>query len=341
MRIKIFLVKQFKNFLGLFIFIVVNGNVTANNMNLNWEYISKETQDICNSVQKILAPSQDFPDLTTKKALKNCNADSFYYGFQNTPDYLKARECALIKNDYNILTMIYANGKGVKRDLSIAIHYACMMDAAPIEMEERVKHLYKMRDKKDLIDTFDICDDITSGYMITVCLGIKQGQEKAQQKNYLDIFKKKLTSNEQKKLEKLRNASIIYFDARMENEIDRFQANATAHGIIEEMNLNKQMLKKLKKTEQCIFPTYTLTQYQKIDNKLNVIYNKIQKKLFAKSLTVTINGIQKTERAWIKYRNAWVDFGYMKCPEISAISWNALITKERVIQLEALANLED
>lgn len=307
----------------------------------NSEYLSKATKDMCNSVQNIVLPSLEMPDAASKKSLANCDPDAFYYGYGNAPDYGKAKICALVKNDYGVLTMLYANGKAVPRDLNLALHYACMMDAAPAETEGRVAHLDTMKNNPKADNTFDICDDITSGYMMGVCENIEQEQVQAQQKKYLANLKTKLSPAENADLETLQKASALYFKAHLDNEMDWHGTAAAASAIAENMALSKQMLKLIHRSEQCQFPTYTPAQYQQADEQLNSLYKKTQAKPFANEITITSKGIKETERQWLNYRDAWVDFGRLKCPNVSAESWKTLITKERIKQLEELIRFSD
>lgn len=45
-------------------------------------------------------------------------------------------------------------------------------------------------------------------------------------------------------------------------------------------------------------------------------------------------GIRQAERAWLKYRGAWVAFARLRYPTIGAEAWSALLTKDRVAILE-------
>jgi uncharacterized protein YecT (DUF1311 family) len=303
----------------------------------NWDSLAQETKALCTSAQSISAPAQDQPDDAQKKLLAQCDASAFYYGFENAPDYIQARKCAFIKNDYGVLTMIYANGKEVKPDLNLAIHYACLMEAAPAETEGRVSHLAKMKTGNDK-STFDICDDITSGYMMGVCASIDEAQAEPQQLKYLAEVKQKLSSTEQAAFQKLLDASVIYFKARVDNELDDRGTGASAFAISERMALNKTMTQMIKDTLECKLPTATEQQYQLADAQLNQAYKKTQKKPFPSDVSITSAGIQKTERAWINYRDAWIDFAQFKCPNANTTNWKTLLTNERAKQLADLAN---
>jgi hypothetical protein len=50
--------------------------------------------------------------------------------------------------------------------------------------------------------------------------------------------------------------------------------------------------------------------------------------------TVTQDNIREVQRIWLTYRDAWVAFGKIKCPQISEDSLKTLFTKERTSQLK-------
>jgi uncharacterized protein YecT (DUF1311 family) len=46
--------------------------------------------------------------------------------------------------------------------------------------------------------------------------------------------------------------------------------------------------------------------------------------------------IRNTERAWLAYREAWVEFGGLKWPKVSADSWRTWLTQERTAELKQM-----
>lgn len=70
--------------------------------------------------------------------------------------------------------MIYANGSGVPRNADLALKFACEIeDEASAEQEARINHLLLLRQMSDLpvAPPFDLCDNITSGFMGAYCEG--------------------------------------------------------------------------------------------------------------------------------------------------------------------------
>ena len=313
------------------------GQAMADESSAYWEDMSKEAKKTCSNVSNIFPPK--LPNAIAKKSLKNCNSMALYYGFENSPDYIKAKECALIKKNYYILAMIYANGKGVPRDLDKALHYICMLDVPADEIESRIHHLYKMKEAKDAKKNFDICDDVASGYMMVLCADMQRSATYAQQMKYLNSLQRNWSINEKKLFQQLQNASRFYFEARTDNEINRIAIHASENEISEDVALNKRMMELIKKTEQCQLPLYTLEQYQAADKQINSLYQQVLKGDFSNCLGIKLDGIKETERAWVKYKDAWVNFGQTKCPSIPVDSWKTIITKERIEELDVLVRM--
>ena len=69
-----------------------------------------------------------------------------------------------------MLTVLYANGDGVERNIPLALRFACEQGWAPAEFEGRVKHLESFNFvKPSPRGQFSFCDDITSGFMQGFC----------------------------------------------------------------------------------------------------------------------------------------------------------------------------
>lgn len=306
----------------------------------NWGYVSNEVKETCNSVKNMSIPPQDIPSEIIKNSLKHCDSDELYFGFKNPPDYVKARNCAIVNHYYDVLTMIYANGKGVKANLDLAIHFACLFGGAGAEIEGRIKHLTKLKSDKNP-KNFNICDDITSGDIINICTSYEQRASVEKQKKHLDLLNLSLTLEERTELKKCLSISSLYFDTRTANEMDRFGTGAQAFIMSEEMNLNSRMIQLLDKIIHCKLKSQTPEQFKKADNILNALYKKTQKKPDEEFYSITRDGIKKTERTWIRYKDAWVSFGLNECPKISKTSWETLITNDRIKQLEDFVRYDD
>jgi hypothetical protein len=100
----------------------------------------------------------------------HCDALSAYYGIGEPVDDAKARACAYASKDYAVLSMLYANGRGVPRDIAVARKAVCdERDAAPAEISGRLQHLARIEAGEEAAGGYDFCDDATSGLTTGWC----------------------------------------------------------------------------------------------------------------------------------------------------------------------------
>jgi hypothetical protein len=308
----------------------------ASSQDDNYSQVSPRIKNICQQVFKISLPSADLASDSELKNLKNCNAVDLYYGVHQKPDYVRARQCAYVNKDYGVLTMIYANGKGVPVNWDLAIQFACRAGFAPEEIEGRVQHLLDLRAKSPENSEFDFCDDVTSGYMMGICDQRKSDIAQVQRDKKLKDLLNNWSAEERKAFEKLQQAAQHFFSIRSNNEVD---LSGTARGsmVLEEQDsLQDDFLKSLQDLSAGHFPVYTTPQAAQYDDQLNQVYRQIQQNKDFSYGSVSPQGIKKTQLAWLKYRDAWIDFGKVKYPQISSESWQVWLTQKRVQMLQEL-----
>ena len=303
------------------------------------------TQD-CKKVEITDFPLKDLPSEFDSTKLKNEESYKYYYGIGMEIDYVKARKKAFIEikknsgespiDGYCVLMMLYANGLGVERNLDLSIRIACAnVWASPAELEGRVQHLKNM--KAGISNgTFDICDDITSGLMDGICHGIRSEKTDIQRKERLDSIISKWTIREKQSYQELRKAADSFFELSIMNEVDMTGTSRNAIMLDHSDDLGDQFLSEIKKLDKCSEKTHSMKDFKEADNKLNNIYKKIKDNTIAIYGSVTKEGVRKTQRSWLLYRDAWAHFGIIKCPSSSEFWWKTMITKERIIQLQEL-----
>ena len=128
-------------------------------------------------VQAIRAepPAADRPSPAQARELEGCNSEALLYGIGRALNPVAARLCAILEREEEngedlpyfsgtgILAVVYANGQGAARNLTVATHMACGMDDASAATESRVVHLGKLATIRVSRPAFGICDDATSG----------------------------------------------------------------------------------------------------------------------------------------------------------------------------------
>jgi hypothetical protein len=303
----------------------------------------------CEKVKISDFPIKDQPTENDKLKLKDEEPYIYYYGIGVKIDYVKARHLALIdleKNvrgksvidGYSILMMLYANGFGVDRNLDLSIRLACgNVGGAPAELEGRVQHLKNLKGG-DSTEIFDVCDDITSGFMDGICHSIQSEIMAVNRKQDLDSIISKWSVQERQSYRMLRKAADSFFDKRVVFEVDLTGTSRAAFQQDESDELEDGFLSKLRKADKCSIKKYPQNDFLESDGKLNKVYSKIKDNTISIYGSVTKEGVKKTEIKWIQYRDAWVTFASIKCPLIPGIWWKTMITNERIEELQNLVD---
>ncbi len=309
-----------------------------------WAFANPQTawEDACGHAKNLELPAQDRPDAKTLPMLKDCDSEALYYGIGQAADYQQAKACAYSElgkeespfQGASILMMVYANGKGANRDYGLAIKLACAVDGAPAENEGRIGHLQQLRQQGPGTTDFDICDDITSGMMMGLCTAHNDRIEQVARTENWAALTRAWSQEEKNALSLLEKSARQFFQARSGNEIDQSGTARTAFVIAEDASLQDDLLSSLAAFEKGRLPSFTDQQFAAADAKLNAVYKKIQTDKGFSWGTVSKDGIKSTQRQWLKYRDAWVSFGKVKYPNVSAGSWKTFWTEKRTKMLE-------
>jgi uncharacterized protein YecT (DUF1311 family) len=298
----------------------------------------------CLGVQNVEPPARELPPAGALHALRQCGAEDRYYDTRAragaTPSqWEQVRHCAYAESNATVLMMLYANGYGVSRNYDLAVKYACSMPAAPAEMDGRVAHLNERMLHHEALP-FDQCDDITSGLMGGRCAAIQDRLDSRERSARLAALMKAWQPGQQAAAARLQQALEQFASLRADRETDmsgtlRAALAIEAHGV--ELDLFAHDVQDAEKGK---LPRYSEQQYQQLDKKLNQVYQRLMQQPhkdgeagFGYS-TVTKEGVQVTQRAWLAYRDAWVALGAARYPGVAPYAWKALLTQRRIEQLE-------
>jgi uncharacterized protein YecT (DUF1311 family) len=299
----------------------------------------------CEKVKIIDFPEKDLPTDFNPAQVQDKKSYKYYYGIGVNIDYVKARHLAFVEmkihgdnedifEGSSILLMLYANGFGVERNLDLCIRLACAnVEGATAEIEGRIEHLKEIKAAHSR-DTFDICDDITSGLMMGMCESIRSELAKVNRENKIDSIIKNWSQKDRRAYGQLRKVASDFFEERTGWEVD-LSGTARAMFEIEESDaLEDDFQKHVSNSDNCAFKKYSQQDYIKTDKLLNDLYLKIMGSKEFEWGTVTKEGIKKTQRKWIQYRDAWATFAKVKCAQVDENSLKTIITKERIEQLK-------
>jgi hypothetical protein len=291
---------------------------------LDWE-------SVCARYRDIPIPEGDEP--TTE--LKDCSSEDLYFGIGVAQNPDLARQCAYqerksggpVYGGAGVLAMIYANGIGVKRNKDLALRFACEINGAPAEMEGRIKHLLSFEG-----NDFDLCQDITSGYMIGFCNAHEKKLTDVKRQERLQKVVKTVTGPDKVLLDKLQAASREFIEVRIRNEVDLSGTWAAARMINEETVLEEDFLQMLERYGQGNPNRYTAQDLISREKKMQAALTRIAQAKFDLT-TVTPEKIAKTQKAWEGYRDAFAEFAskhHAGTPDYSVKAW---LTAKRVHML--------
>ena len=295
----------------------------------------------CLKVKDAAPPPADLPAPSAVAALQQCPATDLYYDTKSMSapkpaDWRPARHCALASQHSGVLMMLYQNGQGVQKDPLLALKYACSIDAAPAEMQGRIAHLQQINASgRGMID---LCDDITSGYMMGVCSAIDARQKQRVRAQATGKLSEGWPAVAQASLQKLQAAADKFADARAAHETDLSGTARAALGISARTAELDQLAHDLHEYEAGKLPaSISKEQAAALDKELNAIYGKLMKKpAQTYAGAVGKDGIRATQRLWLAYRDAWMNFGAVRYPSVTSETWAGRLTSRRNVQLQDL-----
>lgn len=294
----------------------------------------------CMRVEKLKAPP--LPAVSGP-----CDASDLYYTKRNQAatsqaEWNKVRACAITRADNSVLMMLYANGFGVQRDTDMAIHYACGLEfIAKSEMEHRIEHL-AAAPRRDV--PFDQCDDITSGYMGSICVAIRERQDERTRIARLDRVVSALSPASRSAFAKLRTAAERYANEAM-GEVDMQGTAAAALSMAHSGRLREEFMQAALDTASGKLPAASAAEYAQRDAELNALYKDVMSAPTAREdwpdnigeSTISHAIIRKTERLWLTYRDAFVAYVATLPSGPDPLAMKALLTSQRIAGLAKVA----
>ncbi|MEO8669667.1 MAG: lysozyme inhibitor LprI family protein [Tahibacter sp.] len=311
------------------------------------ERVDASSEARCESLETVSVPVADQPGATERTRLDAaCSSDEMYYAAPGQRDDAGARLCAYLEREAGdepmfsgagILMMIYANARGVPRNIRLAQKFACELGGAPAELDGRLAHLDQFAEHiAGAADAFDLCDDITSGYMQGNCAIHAAQAEGLRRDARVEAISANWSVAHKAALRTLRIAAVAYFDASA-GEVDMSGTARVAMVVAAREEQEQAYLDALVKFERGEFPHGDAVSLKQADAALNAQYARLIKLATpaegADSVgalgTVKVSDIRAAQRAWISYRDAWVAFCAEKYPQVAAEAWREWLTRKR------------
>jgi hypothetical protein len=225
----------------------------------------------------------------------------------------------------------FANGWGVRMDRNRATALACRSgELTRAEWEDTVEYLAS---PKNAAKPYLFCEHITSGLHGGLCEGFAQDKDQTIRDRKLAKIVAGFTPEQKSAYAVLKKANEAYIDAHSREEQDMSGTLRGAFYAEEAGKLHAAFLSYFEEFEGGKRPPKD--DFAAADKALNVAYRiVISKTDWTATGTVTADGVRKTERLWLKLRDAWAMFGIARYPASSADDWKAWATRRRVEALK-------
>lgn len=297
-----------------------------------------ETQKICAQLRNIKPPASDKPTREQAEKLKGCSSNELYYGYHQAPDPEQARLCAFVEHEQGkngffagtgMLMTIYANGKGAKRNLDLATTYACRVDGRSTESIQRVEYLQGLKTQEPHKRDFNACVGITFGLSGRSCAAHATMNEDVARNHNLRWMQRNWSPAQQAAFQRLIQRQEAYAKVASYNEVDQ-TGTARAHMVVhQEQRLKNSFYEMLYRLNHGKGIPAAVHPYRYNERMMNDNYRKVMAldgKVYG---TITLEGVRKTQRAWLPYRDAWVEFAKQRYPSIPTERIRAWVTQKR------------
>jgi hypothetical protein len=299
------------------------------------------SQALCRAVAGREAPAADRPDAATAASLAGCDAEALYYGIGVTRDPARARLCAATQRPTDqmlepfagraMLMTIYANGEGATRNLDLAIRMACTIEGAePAEYDRRVTHLAALRDRHWQGRDFSWCDDIDPGLGTGLCASHKAALVRPRREAAQRALIARWSPEQRQAYEPLRRAFEEFVAASAGGDL---ASGGSSHASLRnrlEQGLRDQFAEMLQRLERGRPPRFTAAQFRTEDRQLNQAYQaRLADERQYDAPGISPDSIQNAQRAWLRYRDAFLAFAAVKYPRVPRASLAGWITQNR------------
>jgi hypothetical protein len=285
------------------------------------------------------------------KTSPSCASYRSYRGIGRPMNYSESRTCAwkerlaqeahLGQNEKEptawvvggslILADIYFNGAGVKRNVPLAMRFACEFEESTAMLA--LPEIKKLNGSLPAHGPFEFCDYAATTFTENFCSGYVAEIADDRRSRYYDSLKSSMTAEERTAFERLLAAENAYVVAHA----SEVYQGGTIHGIRtigSQEILNDLFRTELVQFERKEWPRLSEDQVRTAGGVLEREYEKQLRQLNSRKPdevddgAVTASDLASVEKTWESYRDAWVAFARVRYPE-EADAIRAKITLDR------------
>jgi len=288
--------------------------------------------------------------VATPKQWPDCNSYKLYSGIGTKVDYAAARKCAWSERlaqqanlgpEYTtsslfggsaMLTVLYANGEGVEQNKALALRFGCESDLSNPGMQE----IEKLPTQAHIVDKkeFRYCDGAMTTFEMNFCAAYDAEIAQQKREDAFEIIMQQWPQKDRDAFKVLQSASENYVQAHGAGEVYQ---GGTIRDIrtngIEERQRDK-FLAAVQLFESGHLPKGTRLDFEKVDGDLNATYKQALSLAGNQDFKsdyglIHPEGIRDAERAWLKYRDAWLAFAKLRYSTTDPNAWLTLLTRNR------------
>ncbi len=237
-----------------------------------------------------------------------------------------------------ILADIYFNGAGVKRDIPLAMRFACESEEGMASLA--LPDIAKLNGSPRAHGPFEFCDYAATTFTMNFCSSYASEIEDERRSRYYNSLKSSMTPEQQAAFEKLLAAQSAYIKAHA-SEVDQGGSIRVIRTIGSERILKNLFYTEVVRFERKKWPALSSDQIRMADALLHHEYDKklehlrTQTKDSIEEGAVTASQLSSVEETWQAYRDAWVEFAHLRYPEAVAVI-RAQITLDRYRLLKTI-----
>jgi len=311
----------------------------------------------CSAYASIPLPSEA-EKAAVPKTPPACASYRSYRGIGRPVNYSEARACAWQERlaqkadlGYNqkepsawviggslILADIYFNGAGVKRDIPLAMRFACESEEAMARLA--LPDIAKLDGPPRAREPFEFCDYAATTFTMNFCNGYKSEIEDDRRSRYYNSLKSSMTPEQQAAFEKLLAAENAYIEAHA-SEVDQGGTIRVIRTVGSQGILKDLFHREVVDFERKKWPVLSDKQITTADALLHREYVKALQQLRTQTKesidqgAVTADHLSSVEETWQTYREAWVAFSRLRYPAAVAVI-RAEITLDRYRLLKTI-----
>lgn len=319
---------------------------------------------ICRGLKNVAPPATDAPTPAEAASLADCSSEALLFGIGVEADPKAARLCAWVEKrnadpqvtDFGFtgdrtLMMVYADGLGAARNLEVATALACRAGGAPAEVDARVQRLARLRADAWTGTDFSLCDDAATGPMRGTCADHGQLVARSGRARAFAAVSAGWSAADRAAFAPLKRAEAAFVDARGQAEADPSGADREVRAVRAEDAQESAFAALLGDAEAGRIAAAGATEARAAASALESASRALAARTPmpapqatrspTRATAVTPAGLALGERAWARYRDAWVAFAEVRYPALAPEALLARLARERIAQVTRIGKPEE